>query len=224
LTDANAITAPNERFRSKRKIQTTKRSALAASAPEVHVSKTLAAPHRLVAALIEADRERAEQARRYGWPFQSSYKSELDQRKLRIMSALYDALEKRGHRLEHPKESISPVWCVINGEPIKFRAIEYIRPTRVPLSSAELKNPLNIANRRTTKTIQKPTGQLVLLANSDFHHKRRWSDGSVHLEEQLGVIILEFEEMAEQAAAHRVELEERSRQIKLEIEQRNQRL
>ena len=45
----------------------------------------------------------------------------------------------------------------------------------------------------------------------------------MHLEEQLGVIILEFEEMAEQAAAHRVELEERSRQIKLEIEQRNQR-
>jgi hypothetical protein len=198
--------------------------ALAGAVPEVHVSEILAAPHRLVAALIEADRELAKQAQRCGWSHQSSYKSELNQRKLRIMSALYDALEKRGHRLEHPKDSILPVWCVINGEPIKFRAIEYIRPTRVPLSPAELKSPLNIADGRTAKTVQKPTGQLVLLANSEFKHKnQRWSDGASPLEDQLGTIILKFEEIAKQAAVHRVELAERNRQFEVEIALQNER-
>jgi hypothetical protein len=187
-------------------------------APEVPVPETLAAPHRFVAAIIEEDREHAERARLNRWPRQSWYQSEPGIRELRILSALYDALEKRGHRLEHPKGSVQPVWCVIGGERIEFYIIEYVRPTKVALSRAELKEPLNIADGRTTKTVQKATGQLVLLASRKFQYqKRRWSDSDGPLEKQLGTIILKFEQMAEQAAADRIEWKERNRQIEEKI-------
>lgn len=191
--------------------------------PEVLVPETLETPHRFVAAIMEDARQRAEEARRRGWPHQSWYQSESGIRELRILSSLYHVLEKRGHHLEHPKDSVLPVWCVIGGERIEFYLIEYVKPTKVALSRAELKEPLNIADGRITKTVQKATGQLVLLAKREFQHqKRRWSDSDGPLEKQLGTIILKFEKMAEQAATDRIKWKERNRQIEEKMARENE--
>ena len=183
----------------------------------------LAAPHRFIAAVMEQDRQSEELARRRGWPIQRR-DNKLADRRLRILSALYEALEKRGYNLEHPKDAISPVWCVINSEPINFEVFEYVRRIQIPLSAEERKNPLNIASKQTTKMGQMPTGQLVLQARAKFQaNKRRWVDGGTHLEEQLGTIVLKFEEMAGRAAIRRVELAEWHHEIDLKIAQQNER-
>lgn len=191
--------------------------------PEVYVPETLAAPHRFIAAVMERDRQSAALARQRGWPVQRG-DNKLADRRLRILSALYEALERRGHNLEHPNDAISPVWCVINGEPINFEVFEYVRRVQIPLSAEERKNPLSIANQKMTKLGQMPTGQLVLQAQAKFRaNKRRWVDSGGRLEDQLGTIILKFEEMAGRAAIRRVELAEWHREIELKIAQQNER-
>lgn len=199
----------------------TKTPLAAATPADATVPDELAAPHRLVAAVIEANRQAEQNARRHGWPIQSQ---EMERRRLRILNALYQAIEKRGHHLDHPKDALSPVWCVIDSERIDFHIIEYLRLTRVPLSPEELRSPLNIADGRTTKSIRKPTALLVLLANAEFGQRpQRWPESSGRLEDRVDAIVMQFERMAKRAAARRIELAELHREMAAEIARRNER-
>lgn len=63
---------------------------------EVPVSDSLRKPHRIVAAWLAQDRQNAECARRWNSSYRPTVNSEIARRRLRLLSALYSAIEARG--------------------------------------------------------------------------------------------------------------------------------
>jgi len=182
------------------------------SVPTVPVPSDLHSLHRFVAARIEEDQERAVRAKRERWPHRSLCATELDRRELRLTSALLDAFEKRGHRLEHEKGSLF-VWAVIGGERIDFSVFEYVRQRRIPLTAAELKKPENVRSDRKWRQAYEATGQLVIEAKARIGAgtRYRWFDSDAPLEDQLGAVVLGAEALARESASARAKMDQSER-------------
>jgi hypothetical protein len=126
----------------------------------IPVPETLHRPHALVAIWLEEDRERARQYRERGWgAFTSPHATPLQKRALRILSALFKAIEKKGGTVAVKSPAPNAVAVTLNGQKIEVGLPERRLQIRTPLTLKERRESWN-PDRAYRQSLE-PTGQLV---------------------------------------------------------------
>jgi hypothetical protein len=196
-------------------------------ATPIAVFATLSSPHRIIAAWLEQDRRERRERRHDPW-FSSRQQpidgSDLAKRRLRILSALFKALEKRGYRLVTDDSPYNrAVQIVANEEKFSIVLEERIRQVRRKLTDEDRADRSRYFSANQTWTQEKfASGELVLTISeqNSYGPKRRWSDmPDAPLESKLGEVLPEVAGMFEELRLRRIaEAEARERQRKAEQE------
>lgn len=143
----------------------------------------LAHPHRIVAAWIEERQRSREQAKRWD---RSEYLppdfTAIERRRHRLLSALFNILEKHGYAAKVDERGRSAV--EINREMVAVMLKEKFRQIRIPLTDEDKKRSFN--PKRPWRQEMQPTGLLQLSIAPRLHPTLRqsWSDAPDHLLEQ----------------------------------------
>jgi hypothetical protein len=193
------------------------------AAKPLTVPATLSSPHRIVAGWIERDRREA-RTHRYDSVFARMHtpidKTDLDKRRLRILSALFRAIEGRGYKLivddDRYRQSIA---IGAGDEKLVINVRERIRQVRRYFSEEEkAKNGYLSSGQKWTQE-KVPTGDLILSIAG-----KEWADGQGapvegKLDEVLPYLAGAFEELrlrrqreAEEQKRRRAAEEERHRE------------
>lgn len=191
----------------------------------ITVPATLSNPHRIVGAWLQDDREKRRESRYDPWR-RNLYKAidatDLDKRRLRILSALFKALEARGYKLIVDQYSRRGVEVVLGDEKVDLQLSERIQQIRRKLTEEEKtkRGYLSTGERWTQEKV--PTGELILTFKQPDRYRmmKEWREtpGSP-LENRLGEVVAELAGMFEELRLIRVgEAEERARQRKSEEE------
>jgi len=162
---------------------------------KIVVPKGLANAHRVVRAWLEHERGRARALP--GWPTGLAPSprrvTDVERRWLRILSALFKALEKRGHQIVADPESIYEVWAVVAGEKVEFALTRRQRKVKVELGPTEKKEPRNILEGRTQRVEQRVTDELVFRIRSVWPGpgvRTEWAEAPGRpLEDQLNGVV-----------------------------------
>jgi hypothetical protein len=185
----------------------------AAPTPVVKVAERLSSPHRIIAAWISEEQERR---RIWGSSPRDRPADVAQSRQRRLLDALFKALEKRGHKIEAERGRLTQVRIVIAGRPFSYKFRQRYTQRRLAMTPAELKDPWNVSQGRTTKVLREDTGELVLAVSSEefsWHIKRQWKDGpATRLEALLGEVVIGLEDMAARADATKTQRDEEDRQ------------
>lgn len=113
----------------------------------IAVPKTLSNLHPIVRTwLMKAryPRERNRPSHEHPHPFRRH--ARIERRRLRILSALFRALEKRGHQVVANPRNLHDVALIVDGERFEFRLAQSQRQFKKDLTSEELTNPMNAAS------------------------------------------------------------------------------
>ena len=142
-------------------------------------------------------------------------------RALRIMNALFLALEERGHSISWPKEEEAALTLGIDGETVRFCVLEITESLQHVLTPAEQKHPW-----RAPKWDYKLTGKLRFrMDNLPYSAGVRgtWSDGKCQrLEKCIGGFIVGLRIAAAAIKKNRQEIEERERRWEEERKQQEE--
>jgi len=142
-------------------------------------------------------------------------------RALRIMNALFLALEERGHSISWPKEEEAALTLGIDGETVRFCVLEITESLQHVLTPAEQKYPW-----RAPKWDYKLTGKLRFrMDNLPYSAGVRgtWSDGKCQrLEKCIGDFIVGLRIAAAAIRKNRQEIEERERRWEEERKQQEE--
>src|SRR3984885_9545149 len=129
-------------------------------------------------------------------------------RALRIMNALFLALEERGHSISWPKEEEAALTLGIDGETVRFCVLEITESLRHVLTPAEQKHPW-----RAPRWDYKLTGRLQFRVDNLPYSagvRGTWSDGKCQrLEKCIGDFIIGLRVAAAAIKKNRQETEER---------------
>lgn len=194
----------------------------------VIVPATLAHPHRILAAWLQEDRRQWQQRRhdphlgRWHKPID---KTDLDKRRLRILSALFKALEERGYKLIVDSSHYArEVQIELGNEKISVKLEERIRQVRRQLTEKEK------AERSFLSTGQKWTQEKVAIGEltlkiaepNRYGIAREWRDEpGAPIESKLDDVMAQFAGVFEELRLRRQrEAEERERQWKIAEERR----
>jgi hypothetical protein len=164
------------------------------SGKEVKVPATLANPHRIVAAWVEADRKEQAEARRDRF-MGSFYKppTEATKRGWRVSSALYNAIEARGYRLIVDRQYYGhSVQIELKNEKVDIEVSERIRQYRRYLTEEEMRKRGDLSTGRKWTQEKEPTGELVckLKVFEGYGWSAEWRDRPDRpLENQLNDIL-----------------------------------
>jgi hypothetical protein len=143
-------------------------------------------------------------------------------RALRIMNALFLALEERGHLVSWPQREDGPLAVGVDGEPVAMSLREVIDSEKHVLTPAEQKHPW-----MAPKWDYKLTGKLRLsidnLPYSSGPMRGTWADGRIQIVENcLGDFIVGLKVAAAAIKKHRLESEEWARRREVERKQREE--
>jgi hypothetical protein len=142
-------------------------------------------------------------------------------RALRIMNALFLALEERGHSISWPKEEETALTLGIDGETVRFCVLEITESLQHVMTPAEQKHPW-----RAPKWDYKLTGKLRFrMDNLPYSAGVRgtWSDGKCQrLEKCIGDFIVGLRIAAAALKKNRQEIEERERRWEEERKQQEE--
>src|SRR3984885_5114406 len=142
-------------------------------------------------------------------------------RALRIMNALFLALEERGQSVSWPKEEQAALTLGVDGETVRFCVLEITESLRHVLTPAEQKHPW-----MAPKWDYKLTGKLQFrLDNLPYSAGVRgtWSDGKCQrLEKCIGEFIVGLRVAAAAIKKNRQETEERERRWEEERKQKEE--
>jgi hypothetical protein len=142
-------------------------------------------------------------------------------RALRIMNALFLALEERGHSISWPKEKEAALTLGIDGETVRFCVLEITESLQHVVTPAEQKHPW-----RAPKWDYKLTGKLRFrMDNLPYSAGVRgtWSDGKCQrLEKCIGDFIVGLRIAAAAIKKNRQEIEERERRWEEERKQQEE--
>lgn len=143
-------------------------------------------------------------------------------RALRIMNALFLALEERGYGVSWPKKEDEHLTASVDGEPVEISIREAIDSAKHVLTPAEQKHPWT-----APKWDYKHTGRLRLsvdnLPYSSGPVRGSWEDGRIQLVENcLGDFVVGVKVAAAVIKNNRLEREERARQREIERKQREE--
>jgi hypothetical protein len=169
------------------------------SEPKISVPKTLSNPHLLVRSLLERRRtERVGRVGTYGQSAQSGGATRTENRRLRILSALFKEFEKRGHKVTADPRHEHKFSALFGEAEIEFTLSQRHRIV------GEYKHGINTRTHR-------PTGELVLriLWWLDSGVRTSWADRArKSLEEQLDEVIRGFLVASEILRKRRIERQE----------------
>lgn len=193
----------------------------------VIVPATLSNPHRIVAAWLQGDREKRRESRYDPWR-RNLYKAidatDLDKRRLRILSALFKTLEASGYKLVVDQYSRRGAQIVLGDEKVDLQLSERIQQVRRKLTEREKtdRGYLSTGEKWTQEKV--PTGELILTFKQPDRYRmmKEWREApDAPLENRLGEAVAELAGMFEELRLIRVrEAEERDRQWKIEEERR----
>jgi hypothetical protein len=142
-------------------------------------------------------------------------------RALRIMNALFLALEERGQSVSWPKEEEAALTLGVDGEAVRFCVLEITENLRHVLTPAEQKHPW-----MAPKWDYKLTGKLKFrLDNLPYSAgvRGRWSDGKCQrLEKCIGDFVVGLRVAAAVIKKNRQETEERERRWEEERKQQEE--
>lgn len=168
----------------------------------IAVPKTLSKPHPIVRAWLRLDRHR--------------WRDGSERRRLRILSALFEALEKRGNQVTVSPQNPYDVALTVEGEKIEFSLAQRQKQITGNLTAEELRSPLNAALGIKSRTVLRPTNTLVFKIHSWIGTgvRRQWRDTTRKLlEEQLNSIVTGLFSGAAMINRHRMEREEEERRL-----------
>ncbi|MCB1380914.1 MAG: hypothetical protein KDK89_21480 [Alphaproteobacteria bacterium] len=193
------------------------------SGKPVKVPATLANPHRIIDSWTQESRREARQARHDPWMsrlYTPIDGTPLDKRRLRILSALFKALEARGYRLIFGESYRRQVHIALGDEKLELLLNERIQQLRHKLTDEEKAKLGYVQHWRQEKV---PTGELVLKIKTErYIGNREWRESEgPPLEEQLNEIIAQIAGIYEAIRLRRIEQAEAlERQRKAEDERR----
>ena len=158
----------------------------------IAVPKTLSNPHRIVATWLQDDRRKRRESRYDRWSSNLDKPidgTDLDKRRLRILSALYRALELRGYKLVISGPYIQNVQIEHQNDKLELHLSERIKQVRRQLTEKEKveRRYLSTGQRWTQERV--PTGELVLKIKEPGRYgmTREWRESADSpLEEKLG--------------------------------------
>jgi hypothetical protein len=142
-------------------------------------------------------------------------------RALRIMNALFLALEERGQSVSWPKEQEAALTLAVDGETVKFCVLEVTESLRHVLTPEEQKHPWMAPkwDYKLTGKLQFRVGNLPYSAGV----RGTWSDGKCQrLENCLGDFIVGLRVAAAAIKKNHQETEERVRRCEEERKQREE--
>lgn len=192
---------------------------------QVPVPKTLSNPHRIVATWLQDDRRKRRESRYDRWS-SNLYKpidgTDLDKRRLRILSALYKALEVRDYKLVVNEFYIQNVQIEHRNEKLELHLGERIKQVRRQLTDKEKVERRYLSTGQRWTQERAPTGELVLKIKEPGRYgmTREWRESADSpLEEKLGEVLAQLAGMFEELRLRRVrEAEERARRWEIEEE------
>lgn len=188
---------------------------------QIHVPKTLNNAHPIIEAWLDSDRRFVAESRVGGPNLRSlqRHTSTIEKRRLRILTALFKALEKRGFKLLTEHGSIYSVFAQKGDERIEFGLSERQRQRRVMLTKEEMRDPFVLASGRRWKQVREATGELVFRIRSFLGRgaQSEWCDAADRpLETRLNAVVSGFIVASEILRKRRLEeLDERHRQDEL---------
>jgi len=142
-------------------------------------------------------------------------------RALRIMNALFLALEERGQSVSWPKEEEAALTLGVDGETVRFCVLEITESLRHVLTPAEQKHPW-----MAPKWDYKPTGKLQFRMNNLPYSagvRGTWSDGKCQrLGKCIGDFLVGLRVAAGAIKRNRQETEERERRWEEERKQQEE--
>jgi hypothetical protein len=142
-------------------------------------------------------------------------------RALRIMNALFLALEERGQSVSWPKEEEAALTLGVDGETVRFCVLEITESLRHVLTPAEQKHPWMAPkwDYKLTGKLQFRVGNLPYSAGV----RGTWSDGKCHrLEKCIGDFIVGLRVASAAIKKNRQETEERERRWEEERKQQEE--
>jgi hypothetical protein len=161
------------------------------------VPATLRTPHQIVSGwLTEDEKDRARWAgisSLRGYQPTSIYGAPIAKRRLRILSALFRALEARGFVIEQDRVCRTEVWARFGHSVVKFALSERILQKRQKVPAAEGLGR-DSGKQRWTQT-REPTGELILKITSTMPPgvATQWKDQEgAMLESQLPFAVARF--------------------------------
>lgn len=90
-------------------------------------------------------------------PPPSRHYTGIERRRLRILSALFEALEKRGHKVATNAQDPRDIALIVDGERIEFSLSQHRKQVEEDLTPEELMNPLNVSLGIKSRTKLWPT-------------------------------------------------------------------
>jgi hypothetical protein len=193
------------------------------AAKPITVPATLSSPHRIVAAWIQQDRREIRAHHHDPFlarPHKPIDKTDLDKRRLRILSALFKVIEGRGYKLVVDDNRYRQLVEIAAGdEKLAINVHERVRQVRRYFSDEEKakRGYLSTGQKWTQEKV--PTGELVLTIGG-----KEWKDEQdAPLDGKLGEVLPHLAGAFEKLRLQRQrEAEERDRRWKLEQERHRQ--
>jgi len=175
----------------------------------IAVPKTLSNLHPLPRPLLKGDRNPPEGSPApYGHIHRPSGRDAKTERRLRILSALFHALEKRGHQIVANPQNPLDIDLVVDGERIEFSLSGRQKQFKEDLTPEELEKPWNAAFGVKSKITLQPTGILIFKIHTWIGTgvRTQWRDGARGpLEKRLNEIVVGLLAAAATIRQHRLE-------------------
>jgi hypothetical protein len=197
------------------------------SGKPVKVPATLSNPHRIISGWLHDSRQKMRDARYDSWSHNLDTpvdKTHLDKRRLRILSALFKALEERGFKLTAGEAYRRSVEIGLGQEKLEVNLEERIRQVRRQLTDEEKTRWGYSAALQKWTQEKVPTGELILKVKEVDRYGvgKEWREtAEAPLEEKLRAVIADIAGMFETIRLRRErEAEEHERRRKLEEESR----
>jgi hypothetical protein len=199
---------------------------------KIVVPKDLSHSHPVIRALLESGQGKAQQGatvpQGLALPRQRTTRSE--RRRMGILSALFKALEARGHKVVADPEDHQHLAVIVGQEKVEFTLTFRQRQIRVPLSPEEKAEWLNAMTGRLFRQEQRLTNELVFRILSvwfpDPRVKKEWADKPNRpLEDRLNDIVAGLMAAAAVQREHRISQEDaarRRREQELERQKRQE--
>ena len=135
------------------------------SGKPIVVPKTLSGLYRIVDGWVQDSRRKQREARHDAWSrdlYTPIDKTDLDKRRLRILSALFKALDARDYKLNAGESYHRAVQIGLGHEKLEVTLEERIRHVRRPLTDEEKgRYGCSVASQKWTQE-KVPTGELIL--------------------------------------------------------------
>jgi hypothetical protein len=196
------------------------------SSKTITVATTLSSPHYIIANWLNEARRNRTRGRLDAW-FPTSKEvdaTDLDKRRLRILSSLLKALENNGYKLAAGASHINPIKVMLDEASLDVLLEERIKQVRRQLTDGDRKRGLFLSQSQKWTQERIPTGELVLKISDQRRYglSKEWRESAEDsMEGKLHSILGQVAGMFEELRLRRQrEAEEQELRWKAEEERR----